>query len=365
MPGSKNHVNTAITAEAVNGVALFRVTSRISEYSDSLNAEMLRTQIDKFLADGVRNAGIYINSQGGSVFEARELANEFGRFENVTVSVGSLAASAATYLVAKFKSTAKPNSQLMIHRPSMGTYGDINILEADLKLLRDCTEDYKKVYAAKTGKTTEQIEELWAKGDYWMTAAEAKAEGFIDEIEAEPEKVDAQSRKLLEACGAPVIPDEIQSNTDTIMKKEELISALGLDADATEEQINAALKEAKEKAERLDSLEADAEKNAKNRAEKLVARAIREKKIQADQADMYTRLAAADYDTTEEILESIEAPSKPTAGMKGGKKEVYAQRKDWTLDDWVDKDPGALAAMEDEDPERFAELNESYFKQNS
>jgi ATP-dependent Clp protease protease subunit len=365
MPKAKSHVNTQVTSEAAGGTAMFRVTSRISEYSESINSEALRGQIDGFLNDGVRSARIYINSQGGSVFEARELANEFGRFDNVTVSVGSLAASAATYLVAKFHSTAKANSQLMIHRPSMGTYGDINTLEADLKLLRDCTEDYKNTYAKKTGKTPEEIEGLWAKGDYWMTAAEAKALGLIDGVEAGEEPVSADTVVLLEACGAPVVPrksKQHQNQKKSHMEKEELIAALGLDADATDEQITAALKEAKEKAERLDGLEADAEKNAKDRAAKLVAQAIREKKIQADQADMYTRLATADYDTTAEILGAIEAPEKPRLGGNG--KQADAARKDWKLEDWIEKDPGALAALEYEDPERFAAINEAYFKQS-
>ena len=368
MPKTKPHVKTQVTADAVNGTAMFRVTSRISEYSESINSESVRTQVDKFLADGVRTAEIYINSQGGSVFEARELANEFGRFghDNVLIRVGSLAASAATYLVAKFTSRCKANSQLMIHRPSMGSYGDINMLEADLKLLRDCTEDYKAVYAKKTGKTTDQIEELWAKGDYWMTAAEAKSLGLIEEVEAEEETISADSLVLLEACGAPVIPKHTQRHTtkDVHMKKEEIIAALGLDADATDEQITAALRLNREKSEKLDGLEADAKKNAKTRAEKLVAQAIRDKKILADQSDMYTRLATADYDTTAEIIASIEAPVRVSANMRQGKKAADASRKDWTLDDWVDKDPAALAALEDEDPERFAEINEAYFKQS-
>ena len=134
-------------------------------------------------------------------------------------------------------------------------------------------------------------------------------------------------------------------------------SALGLDANATEEQVLAAAKSAKEKAAKADQLEADATKNAKARAEALVDKAIAEKKISAEKKDSFVALATADYENAKTALEALGPVPKLSAELQGKKTDKDEKRDDWDLDAWLEKDPEGLNAMAEEDPEKFKKLN--------
>ncbi len=112
-----------------------------------------------------------------------EIVNELNRIPKVTVKIGAMAASAATYIAASFYTIATPSSMIMIHRPKIYTGGDEKQIENDVKLLKSITDDYRLKYAQKTGLTTDQIEELWKDGDKWFTAPEALKHGFIDAVE--------------------------------------------------------------------------------------------------------------------------------------------------------------------------------------
>jgi ATP-dependent protease ClpP protease subunit len=354
-----------VTAEVKNTTAKIRITSRIAEYTDS-SALNIKGVIDSLVAQGIKEANVYINSNGGSVFEATEIANELKRFEKVNLTVGALAASAATYPVAKYPTSAFLNSQFMIHYPRLGTYGTVKEVEADLKLLKNITSDYIQVYADKTGKPTSEMEELLNKGDYWMTAKEALAIGLIDEIIDEEEKPTAESILVLEACGAPHIPKlEKQPEHNNTMDKKELIASLGLAADATDEQIKQRIADNKVKAESADQLQlqAQAEANKKANAEALVNQAIIAKKITAQQKVNYIPLAEADYNSTKAILDALPA-IEALSGQLTPKTPVPAVdtlRADWTLQDYIDKDPAALSKMETENPQAFLKLNEAYY----
>ena len=352
-----------VTAEVKNTTAKIRITSRIAEYTDS-SALNIKGVIDSLVAQGIKEADVYINSSGGSVFEATEIANELKRFEKVNLTVGALAASAATYPVAKYPTSAFLNSQFMIHYPRLGTYGTVKEVEADLKLLKNITSDYVQVYAAKTGKTTSEMEKLLNKGDYWMTAKEALDIGLIDEIIDEEEKMTAESILVLEACGAPHIPKlEKQPEHNNTMDKKELIASLGLAADATNEDIKQRIADNKAKAEAADQLNAQAEANKKVNAEALVNQAIIAKKITAEQKVNYIPLAEADYNSTKAILDSLPAIEALSGQLipNDSVPAVNTLRADWTLQDYIDKDPVALSKMETENPQAFLKLNEAYY----
>lgn len=354
-----------VTAQLKGGKADIRIVDFIGEWGDT-SSRTVRVIIDEMIAGGATEASVYINSRGGDIFEAVEIANELARFEKVTIRIGSIAASAATYIIAKFKkySKANKNSQLMIHRPSAYLSGDIVAITARLKLLENTTNDYKKTYAEATGKTEEEIEALWEKGDYWMTAEEAKTQGFIAEVAQEEQIVTAEDVLILEACGAPYIPDIKKSNIKSSnMDKNRIIAALGLPADATDEQIEAAAKEAKTKADKLATVTATAETDKQTKAVNLVAQAITDKKITADMKDHYEKFATADYDSCAAVFAGMEGVKKPV--LKGGGPQGEGNdtaRASWTLQDYLDKAPEALAEMEKTDKERFDMLNEDYFK---
>jgi len=355
-----------ITASAQGAKALIRITDRISEYTEASSKEVKRI-VGDFISQGVTQAEVYINSGGGEVFEATEIANELKRFDSVHITVGAVAASAATYIVAKYTTSAHSNSQLMIHKPTLFVQGNVQQIESQLQLLKNITDDYLKAYAAKTGKTEAEIEDLWKDGDCWLTAEKAKEAGLIDEVIEDEEPVTAESLAVLEACAAPVLPDKskIKSlKSKKIMDRDEIISALGLAQDADDEQIKKALVTQKAKAERADAFESQAEANRKTAAKALVDKAVSEKRITAEKAEIYRKLAEADYESTKNVLESlptIEALSRQL-NPKSDMSDKLNVRAEWTLEDWLDKDPKGLAEMEKGNPEAFVKLNEEYYK---
>lgn len=357
-----------ILAVSKEDKAYIRIVGRISNWNAN-NSQEFQMKVDELLKAHTE-AEVYINSPGGSVLEATEINNQLKRFEKITVIVGASAASAATYFTANYYTKAYSNSQLMIHKPILGVHGNEDQIEKDLRLLKSVTKDYLNTYAKKTGKTTAQIEDLWQGGDHWMSAAEALSEGFIDEIIKEGDaEITAVDVKELEAYGAPIIPKKTlkikKSKQIQIMSKAELIAFLGLEANATDDQIRAAKNKMKVDAEKYrqsvdDEKTRDLEAE-KDRAETLVDEAISDKKIDASQRENYLTLALENYETTEKVLETMKSKSKLSAVINGVQGSVKPGRENWTLEDYLDKDPQAYETMKAEDPEAAKILENQYF----
>ncbi len=138
-------------------------------------------EVDRAIKQGITTATVYLNTQGGSVYEATEIVNQLKRMSSVTVTAGALVASAGTYIMAHFPAKAYKSSQFMIHKPITDFYGNIDQLKAEEKHLENLTTQYREVYASRFSKTTEEIDQQWQQ-DYWLNATEAKELGLITEI---------------------------------------------------------------------------------------------------------------------------------------------------------------------------------------
>lgn len=357
-----------MTAELRGSKADIRIVTYIGEYEQS-SSQTVRSVVDSMIAGGATEAYVYINSRGGDPFEATEIVNELMRFgvDNVDLEIGSLAASAATYPTTKFRTKARRNSQIMIHKPMGFFSGNLTQMKAKVKSLENVTEDYQGSYASKTGMTNDQIEDLWKDGDYWMTAEEAHKLGFIDEVIDEDVEITEDDVTAFAACGAPNIPEATKKNETTNsnshkMDREKLIAALGLDADATDDQIQAAAKEAKKDADRYKAAQQSDADNLQAKAETLVSQAITDKKLTADVKAHWVKMAVADYDSTEAAIQAMQPVEKVSAQLKGSESDdAIKARQDWALEDYLDKAPDDLKAMEKSDPERWKRLNDQYF----
>lgn len=348
---------TFIEASAAGTTGTIKIIDRIGEWSQSSSAT-IRTIVDDYLKTSVTDVEVYINSAGGNCFEATEMCNDLKRLPNVRLKIGAVAASAATYFMTQFPSSAYPNSQIMIHRPRLGTYGDIVTIKADLKLLENTTEEYKSAYSTKMNKTVEAIDEYFAKGDYWMTANEAKMEGLLDIVLDNKEEVTAESIKILEAVAAPIIP-KINNENKIQMERTVLISRLRLSADATDAQIEAALTALEVKAGKTEGLEATAKSTLEANVKTLVDKGVVDKKFTADLAPHYTKLATADFEGTKTIIEAMQGVTKLSAELEEG--VTAAGREKWTMEDYQSKDPEALMELMTKDPEKFKTLEAAYF----
>ena len=137
--------------------------------------------------DPDRDILIYINSPGGSFTALTAIYDtlQFVRPEIQTYCMGQAASAAAVLLGAgtKGKRYALSNSRILIHQPSGGTEGAMQISDLDIQAkeilrMRDLMIE---ILAKHTGQTVEQIA-LDVERDKIFTAAQAKEYGLVDEV---------------------------------------------------------------------------------------------------------------------------------------------------------------------------------------
>lgn len=129
----------------------------------------------------------YINSPGGSITAGMAIYDtmQYIKSDVSTICVG-LAASMASFLLAageRGKRYALPNSEILIHQPSV--YGGFQGQATDIKIhtewLLKTKKKMNKIYSEKTGNSVEKIEKDMER-DFFMSANEAKEYGIVDKI---------------------------------------------------------------------------------------------------------------------------------------------------------------------------------------
>lgn len=360
----------SVTAESKNGVASIRIVGRISDWSAN-NSQEIGMKVDEFIAAGVQDCFVYINSSGGDVFQANEIVNILQKFPGKKNGEGgAIVASAATFIACHLDTfEMASNGQWMYHKP-MGSFdGNEDQVESTLAALKNATKSYREIYAKKTGKTEDQIEAIWAKGDVWLSASEAKKQGFISGVKGE-EPVTAETVELLRACGAPVIPSiasstQQQQNSNKMNKFIALL--LGLKEDATEQEIEAKIKELKLAADSAVTLKAaaDADKKAKLDADikAVLDAAEKDHRIKPEMRANFEKQLRADFESGKAIIESLTPVTALSAEMKGGKgANITAEKSKWTYDQWAEGDPEGLMALRESDPAKFKALVDEHYK---
>lgn len=137
--------------------------------------------------DNTKDIYLYVNTPGGSVSAGLAIVDTINFIKaDVQTIVMGMAASMGTVIASsgtKGKRFMLPNAEYMIHQPMGGTGGgtqqtDMAIAAEHLLKTRHRLE---KILAQNAGKTIKQIHKD-AERDYWMSAEETLAYGFIDEI---------------------------------------------------------------------------------------------------------------------------------------------------------------------------------------
>lgn len=139
------------------------------------------------LAELGRDADITVrmNSGGGYVHEGLAIYNALAAHRGkVTVQVESIVASSASLIAMAGDSIVmKAGSLLMIHDPSGITYGTAEDHEKTRISLDKMGDTFASIYAERSGKDADAVREAM-KGELWLTADEAVAEGYADEAES-------------------------------------------------------------------------------------------------------------------------------------------------------------------------------------
>ncbi|HKR81789.1 MAG TPA: ATP-dependent Clp protease proteolytic subunit [Candidatus Saccharimonadales bacterium] len=141
--------------------------------------------------DPKKDIYFYINSPGGSVYDAMAIYDTMQYITNDVQTVGiGIQASAAAFLLSsgtKGKRFILPNSTVMIHQPSSGTRGKVTDQEIDLRESLRVKKLLESIMAGNTGQKIEKIHEDMER-DKWLSAEEAKKYGIVDGIITSPPK---------------------------------------------------------------------------------------------------------------------------------------------------------------------------------
>ncbi|MDJ0553963.1 MAG: ATP-dependent Clp endopeptidase proteolytic subunit ClpP [Microcoleaceae cyanobacterium MO_207.B10] len=160
---------------------IFLGTQVDDNLANTITAQMLFLDAE----DPEKDIQLYINSPGGSVTAGMAIYDTMQqvRPDVVTICYG-LAASMGAFLLsggAKGKRMSLPSSRIMIHQPLGGAQGQAVDIEIQAKEILYHKLKLNELLSDHTGQPLEKIE-IDTDRDFFMSAAEAKDYGLIDQV---------------------------------------------------------------------------------------------------------------------------------------------------------------------------------------
>ncbi|NLB77300.1 MAG: ATP-dependent Clp endopeptidase proteolytic subunit ClpP [Clostridiaceae bacterium] len=162
---------------------------RIIVLSDEVNdvtaslivAQMLFLEAE----DPDKDIQLYINSPGGSVTAGMAIYDtmQYVKCDVSTICVG-MAASMGAFLLAagaKGKRFSLPNSTIMIHQPIGGAKGQATDIKIHAEWILKVKKSLNEILSERTGQPLSKVE-IDTERDYFMSAAEAKEYGLVDQV---------------------------------------------------------------------------------------------------------------------------------------------------------------------------------------
>jgi ATP-dependent Clp protease protease subunit len=191
---TSSYISPTIIEERQLNVAQMDVFSRLmmdriiflGTQIDDYTANVIQAQL-LYLdsADSGKDISIYINSPGGSVYAGYGIYDtmQFIGSNVSTICTGIAASMAAVLLVAgeKGKRSALKHSRVLIHQPLGGAQGQASDIEITAREIGKVKKELYTIISNHSGQPFEKIEKD-SDRDYWMTSAEAKEYGMVDEV---------------------------------------------------------------------------------------------------------------------------------------------------------------------------------------
>lgn len=144
--------------------------------------------------DPKKDIHFYINSPGGSVSAGLAIYDtmQWLTCDVNTYCIGMAASMGAVLLCAgtKGKRFALPNADIMIHQVLGGAEGQASDVEIRVKHMLRLKQRLNTIISHHTGQTYEVVERACDR-DNFMTAAEAKEFGLVDEVVASRREIPA------------------------------------------------------------------------------------------------------------------------------------------------------------------------------
>ncbi len=153
----------------------------VDEVANSIIAQLLFLNHE----DPKKDIQMYINSPGGSVTAGLAIYDTMQHIKPdvSTICVGMAASMGAILLSAgkKGKRFALPNSEIMLHQVMGGAEGQAVEIEITAKHILKIKDRLNQILVKHTGQTLPRIEKDTDR-DFYLSAAEAKEYGVIDDI---------------------------------------------------------------------------------------------------------------------------------------------------------------------------------------
>ena len=135
--------------------------------------------------DATKEISVYVNSPGGSVTAGLAIYDtmQFIKCPIATYCLGQAASMGAVLLTAgtKGRRFALPNARIMIHQPWGGAEGKASDIEITAREILRLKEVLNSLLSKHSGKSMDDVVRDTDR-DHFMSAAEAKEWGLIDEI---------------------------------------------------------------------------------------------------------------------------------------------------------------------------------------
>lgn len=357
----------------------------ISAYDeDSVSYVRFQNEL-RMLAASNPEVTIRFHCYGGSMFDGLPIYDLIRncKAKIITINEGMAASMGSVLFEAGTVRKMFRHARLMIHRPSGSAYGESEDMRNYADLMDSLEKDITNIFMKRTGKS-EKIVKAWMqpKTDKWITAEEALKLGLCDEIiddeGTEPNVPDnawtdgKTPEGVWGICNA--LTNSNDSNFDNSDMKKPIISVLNaykvehnLTDTNTDQQFADAVENAlKVRDEKIQELQGKLDTQSENQVKSLVDSAVSSGKITEADRERYTKLAKADYTTTGELLNGMQARVDVNASLKRGEKKEEGEgdeRKTWNYRDYETKDPKALAKIRTEEPDRFKKLMDDYYSQ--
>lgn len=191
---TSSYISPTIIEERQLNVAQMDVFSRLmmdriiflGTQVDDYTANVIQAQL-LYLdsADSGKDISIYINSPGGSVYAGYGIYDtmQFINSDVSTICTGIAASMAAVLLVAgqKGKRFALKHSRVMIHQPLGGAQGQASDIEITAREIGKVKKELYTIISEHSGQPFDKVA-ADSDRDYWMTSAEARDYGMVDEV---------------------------------------------------------------------------------------------------------------------------------------------------------------------------------------
>ena len=170
-----------IFSRLLNERVIFLGTPISDEVANLIVAQLIHLESD----DPDKDISLYINSPGGSVYAGLAVYDtmQFIKPDVSTICVGSAMSMGALLLAggAKGKRFALPNARILIHQLMGGYEGQATDIEIHAKEVLNLRQRLDEILADHTGQPFDKVRQDTER-DYFMTAAEGKDYGIIDDV---------------------------------------------------------------------------------------------------------------------------------------------------------------------------------------